>query len=236
MSNIGEKIKELRTESGATQLQLGEYAGCSGQVISNIERGYTNPSAQVLNKIAEFFHVPSDYLLGKSKSQWIALNPETRMPCIGSRISDLMQDANMSPEDLANRVEISIQTTSEILSGAITPNIDVLAKISKALNTSIDFLIGAVPFQTIISSEEEQDIILYYRGMSKSGKRMIMGDFEKLKGIYNVLNRGTVEVLYSRRTKERRLVLMVTYSDLFTFVIMLCAVITLVVTIMKHKK
>ncbi|GAA5553801.1 hypothetical protein Rgna02_01983 [Mediterraneibacter gnavus] len=29
---------------------------------------------------------------------------------------------------------------------------------------------------------------------------------------------------------------MVTYSDLFTFVIMLCAVITLVVTIMKHKK
>ena len=137
MSNIGEKIKELRTESGTTQLQLGGYAGCSGQVISNIERGYTNPSAQVLNKIAEFFHVPSDYLLGKSKSQWIALDPETRMPCIGSRISDLMQDANMSPEDLANRVEISVQTTLEILSGAITPNIDVLAKISKALNTSI---------------------------------------------------------------------------------------------------
>lgn len=181
MSNIGEKIKELRIESGATQLQLGGYAGCSGQVISNIERGYTNPSAQVLNKIAEFFHVPSDYLLGKSKSQWIALDPETRMPCIGSRISDLMQDANMSPEDLANRVEISVQTALEILNGAITPNIDVLAKISKALNTSIDFLIGAVPFQTIISSEEEQDIILYYRGMSKSGKRMIMGDFEKLK-------------------------------------------------------
>nr|DAI93329.1 MAG TPA: Membrane MotB of proton-channel complex MotA/MotB [Caudoviricetes sp.] len=34
---------------------------------------------------------------------------------------------------------------------------------------------------------------------------------------------------------ERRLVLMVTYSDLFTFVIMLCAVITLVITFM-HKK
>lgn len=29
---------------------------------------------------------------------------------------------------------------------------------------------------------------------------------------------------------------MVTYSDLFTFVIMLCAVVTLVVTIMKRKK
>ena len=29
---------------------------------------------------------------------------------------------------------------------------------------------------------------------------------------------------------------MVTYSDLFTFVIMLCAVITLVVTILRYKK
>lgn len=29
---------------------------------------------------------------------------------------------------------------------------------------------------------------------------------------------------------------MVTYNDLFTFVIMLCAVITLVITIYRHKK
>ena len=33
----------------------------------------------------------------------------------------------------------------------------------------------------------------------------------------------------SRWTKERRLVLMVTYENLFDFVIMLCAVITLVI-------
>ena len=40
----------------------------------------------------------------------------------------------------------------------------------------------------------------------------------------------------SRRTLcERRLVLMVTYGDLFTFVIMLCAVITLVITFMQKK-
>mgnify|MGYP000547322332 CR=1 FL=1 len=67
MSNIGEKIKELRTESGTTQLQLGGYAGCSGQVISNIERGYTNPSAQVLNKIAEFFPCSFRLFIGKIK-------------------------------------------------------------------------------------------------------------------------------------------------------------------------
>ena len=36
--------------------------------------------------------------------------------------------------------------------------------------------------------------------------------------------------------KRREAGAMVTYSDLFTFVIMLCAVITLVVTLFRHKK
>ena len=41
--------------------------------------------------------------------------------------------------------------------------------------------------------------------------------------------------MISRRYTGRRLVLMVTYSDLFQFVIMLCAVITLV-AYFTHKK
>lgn len=98
----------------------------------------------------------------------------------------LCKEKNIKPTTLLTELGMSKGSmanwkSGKLPSGAITPNIDVLAKISKVLNTSIDFLIGAVPFQTIISSEEEQDIILYYRGMSKSGKRMLMGDLEKLK-------------------------------------------------------
>ena len=178
MSNIGEKIKSLRSDIGVTQLQLGEYAGCSGQVISNIERGYTNPSAQVLIKIAEFFHVPSDYLLGKSKSQWIALDPETMKPYIDVRISELLAQGGLSPEQLSETADIPQEELSGILAGSVTPNIDILAKIAKALNTSMDFLIGSVPYSEMISSEEEEDIIRYYRGMSKRGKRLFMGALE----------------------------------------------------------
>ena len=174
-------IKSLRSDIGVTQLQLGEYAGCSGQVISNIERGYTNPSAQVLNKIAEFFHVPSDYLLGKSKSQWIALDPETMKPYIGARISELLAQGGLSPEQLSETADIPQEELSGILAGSVTPNIDILAKVAKALNTSMDFLIGSIPYSEIISSEEEEDIIRYYRGMSKRGKRLFMGALENLK-------------------------------------------------------
>lgn len=181
MSKVGEKIKELRMESGTTQLQLGDYAGCSGQVISNIERGYTNPSADVLKKISEYFHVPSDYLLGKSKSQWLALDPDTTMPYIGTRVSDLLTQAGISTETFADAVEVTPEEAEDILNGSITPNIGTLARISRFLNTSMDFLIGTIPYPTIVSSEDEEDIILYYRTMSKSGRRLLMGALEDFK-------------------------------------------------------
>lgn len=181
MSKVGEKIKELRMESGITQLQLEDYAGCSGQVISNIERGYTNPSADVLKKISEYFHVPSDYLLGKSKSQWLALDPDTTMPYIGTRVSDLLTQAGISTETFADAVEVTPEEAEDILNGSITPNIGTLARISRFLNTSMDFLIGTIPYPTIVSSEDEEDIILYYRTMSKSGRRLLMGALEDFK-------------------------------------------------------
>lgn len=181
MSKVGEKIKELRMESGITQLQLGDYAGCSGQVISNIERGYTNPSADVLKKISEYFHVPSDYLLGKSKSKWLALDPDTTMPYIGTRVSDLLTQAGISTETFADAVEVTPEEAEDILNGSITPNIGTLARISRFLNTSMDFLIGTIPYPTIVSSEDEEDIILYYRTMSKSGRRLLMGALEDFK-------------------------------------------------------
>ena len=54
---------------------------------------------------------------------------------------------------------------------------------------------------------------------------------------YNTFTQGAEGAIMSAagHESERRLVLMVTYSDLFQFVIMLCAVITLVL-IYYHKK
>lgn len=50
------------------------------------------------------------------------------------------------------------------------------------------------------------------------------------------LPREPLRCYANRRTNRKEVGAMVTYSDLFTFVIMLCAVITLVVTIYRHKK
>lgn len=181
MSDIGERIKELRSEAGITQLQLGKYAGCTGQVISNIERGYTRPSAEVLNKIADSLHVPSDYILGISKSKWIASNPYSLNRCLKDRISSLLKKEQMTIESFAAAAELDQDEVSEIVFGGVQPNTDTLARIAGTLHTTIDYLIGINEYEVSIESEEEKNIIQYFRKMSKSGKRIFMGMLEEVK-------------------------------------------------------
>ena len=58
----------------------------------------------------------------------------------------------------------------------------------------------------------------------------------KEKNIVNIFTQGAVGVLYQPPDFAKEAGTMVTYSDLFTFVIMLCAVITLVLACCKRKK
>ena len=181
MNKVGNKIKELRQEAGLTQLQLGKEIGCSGQVVSNIERGCSRPSAEAINIMSELFHVPSDYLLGNSETKWIALNQNALTPNIGTHITELLHKENMTVESFASAAALSSGEAAAILAGSVTPNIDVLARISNVLHTSMDFLIGATPYPIRVGSEEEEDIVLYYRRMSKHGRRKLMGVLETLK-------------------------------------------------------
>ena len=52
-----------------SQLQLAKIAGCSGQVISNIERSYTKPTTDIVHRIASHFKISADYILGLSEER-----------------------------------------------------------------------------------------------------------------------------------------------------------------------
>ncbi|KMN42304.1 MULTISPECIES: helix-turn-helix domain-containing protein [Bacillus] len=64
---IGEKIKELRKNNKITQEQLGNAIGVSKMAISYFEKGKKSPGRESLEKIADYFDVTTDYLLGRSE-------------------------------------------------------------------------------------------------------------------------------------------------------------------------
>lgn len=61
---LNEKIKELRMSMNISQVKLGEELGVSKQCVSNWENDNIQPSIDMLIKIAKYFHVSCDYLLG----------------------------------------------------------------------------------------------------------------------------------------------------------------------------
>jgi len=58
------RIKELREEKGLTQKQLGKEMGVASNTICNWEVGTREPDIATIKKLAKFFDVSTDYLLG----------------------------------------------------------------------------------------------------------------------------------------------------------------------------
>lgn len=63
---IAERIKELRSELVLTQSQLAKAVGVSQKAVDYWERGINEPKATYICRMAEFFNVSADYLLGRT--------------------------------------------------------------------------------------------------------------------------------------------------------------------------
>lgn len=64
---LGTQIRNLRRSRELNQVQLAKRLGVKKQSVSNWENENIMPSIEMLVKIADFFHVSTDYLLGRDK-------------------------------------------------------------------------------------------------------------------------------------------------------------------------
>ena len=60
MAKVGEKIKELRTEKGLTQMQLGKMIGVSQKAVDHWERSVNEPKASYIIALVKAFGVSFD--------------------------------------------------------------------------------------------------------------------------------------------------------------------------------
>jgi len=65
MPKLGERIKDLRDMKSISQDELAKEVGLSKNSIYNYENGKRLPDADALVRLAEYFDVPVDYLLGR---------------------------------------------------------------------------------------------------------------------------------------------------------------------------
>ena len=74
MANIlNENIRQLRVLNGLSQVDLAKRLNVSKQCVSNWENDNVLPSITMLNQLADFFGVSTDFLLGRTSMSTIDL-------------------------------------------------------------------------------------------------------------------------------------------------------------------
>ena len=63
-----QRIRDLREDNDYKQRQLAEYLNCSQQVYSNYELGQRDIPTDILIRLADFYHVSIDYILGQTSN------------------------------------------------------------------------------------------------------------------------------------------------------------------------
>ena len=64
LGTVAKRLKELRTKRGLSLRDIANELGLSDSIYSKWEKGKAIPSAQNIFKLAYFFGVTSDYLIG----------------------------------------------------------------------------------------------------------------------------------------------------------------------------
>ena len=91
MLALNENIKKLRIVRGLNQVEFAKILCVTKQCVSNWENDNVVPSIDMLCKIADFFEVSTDYLLGRSERRVIEVSSLTdeQIAHITSLIYDL---------------------------------------------------------------------------------------------------------------------------------------------------
>lgn len=74
---LSNKIKELRLSFNLNQVEFAKKLSITKQTVSNWENNNILPSIEMLTKIADYFNVTTDYLLGRDERKLINVSALT---------------------------------------------------------------------------------------------------------------------------------------------------------------
>lgn len=87
---LNENIKQLRLARNLSQVDLANALGVTKQSVSNWENNNIQPSIDMLVRLAEFFSVSTDYILGLNQRKYIEISELT--DCQLAHISAIIDD------------------------------------------------------------------------------------------------------------------------------------------------
>jgi transcriptional regulator with XRE-family HTH domain len=114
-----------------------------------------------------------------------------------NRLKELRKDKHLYQKDLANLCDVSVSTYSYWESGAFQPDTSTLIKLADYFNVSVDYLLGRDPVevslpaerstaQVIIDDDEERDLIICFRSITREAKDAILNNAHTAVMLYSI--------------------------------------------------
>lgn len=103
---FGDRIKKLRDEKNISQFELSEFLGISQQALSKWENEKTEPDNDSLVKLANYFNVSTDYLLGNSETRQVDKPYDDELEkVLFSKAKDLTEDEKKTIINVINAIK-----------------------------------------------------------------------------------------------------------------------------------
>ncbi|HDR7797797.1 helix-turn-helix transcriptional regulator [Bacillus tropicus] len=105
---FGEKLKELR--GSRTQDEVAKAIGISRARYSHFENDRNEPDLQLIQKIADFHKVTTDYLLGRTEDGRLTKEQEDTATEMAKKLEKLIADLEDADQDKAfEHLEMFVQ-------------------------------------------------------------------------------------------------------------------------------
>lgn len=137
------RIKDLRTENNISQSTIAKYLDINQSTYSKFELNKVTIPIEILNKLANYYHVSLDYLLKITDDLgndiiWKDLDKKQ----VGENLKKLRKDNKLYQETLAQEIGTSHSLISEYESGKKLVSLTYGYAICKRYHISLDWLYG----------------------------------------------------------------------------------------------
>ena len=137
---IIQRLSDLRNEAGMTQSKLAEELGVTQQAVNTYENSDKDIMTSTILRIADYFDVSVDYLMGVSESKDI-LEPRSNDECY-KRIGDIRRLKRLSQKQMAELLGVSQQQVGRFESGKYDLSGKRFLQIAEVCDVSLDYLAG----------------------------------------------------------------------------------------------
>lgn len=191
---INENIRRLLKETGTTQLELAEYIGSKKQTVNYWLKNDADIPARYIPAISKFFNIPLEGLFWDYVSinvrHDVLIHDGAKKYCPRCGYSEIGEDDQSCGNCGLMFVNYCTDPKCRMNTGWDDPVClsyttcycpECGAKTTLFENGDITEKTCAFDFATSGLNEDERDLLDIFRSLDKSGKRMLLGEAERMK-------------------------------------------------------